>query len=662
MASFDLVDNPFSILAVSPRSKIADIEDAFEDAIIDDPQAEPRLLRTKQELLTPATRLSAELAWLSELAPTRSAKIIVQIKARDLTALKKALPDLPPLSRANLAADCAERFGNVEVVDALIRAHSETNAELVAAWLNSVHSAAGFARVETAGVSDALRTLRRRHAAAALSAIVAQAEPASALALLLEEHRDPHDPFLRDLMREYDQWSSPHLGAIEQEVESALASVLDEHHDGPDRLIRALKSWDELCQPAQIFAQSLELDEERSLRIYRKVRGGCIDLANEQGRYEQAREIAAVMLDLFKELPTAVNELGADIATLENLTEQASLEQRLEALKAALTNARDNVRLVAGDLKDRGFGNAGCASVSVQLRQTFSEAVADLSTSKNRDLPLILVRNFALDLHNEDNETAASRALLEAAVKIAPPQDPDLTSRIEADLKTLRDTEVERRLILAVEAKRFNDASNIIDDMLRAGTGDREQLLQLQAGIKQRRNKRLWTWLGWGAAAIFVIYLVSNEGSGSGSSTGSDPSAGYTVLPDSSSATDPAPTSEPESVEVPAASSDGAEPVAPADAGESVSMPPIGTQNVLDASQLRYCAFEKVRLNAMQPIIVNGGEQATSQFNLRVDDYNARCGSFRYQGEDLEAARSAASLATPQLTTEAETQAREWLQ
>jgi hypothetical protein len=661
MASFDLVNNPFSILAVSPRSKIADIEDAFEDAIIDDPQAEPRLLRTKQELLTPATRLSAELAWLSELAPTRSAKIILQIKARDLTSLKKVLPDLPPLSRANLAADCAERFGSVEVVGALIQAHSETNAELVAASLNSIHSAAGFTRVDAAGVSDAIRALRRRHAAAALSAIVAQAEPARALALLLEEHPDPHDPFLRDLMGEYDQWSSPHLGAIEEDVESALASVLDHHHDGPERLIGALKAWDELCQPAQIFAHSLELDEERSLRIYRKVRGGCIDLANDQGRYEQAREIAAVMLDLFKELPTALNELAADIATLKNLTEQASLEQRLEALKAALLEARENVRLVAVDLKDRGFGSAGCARVSIQLRQAFSEAVADLSTSKNRDLPLVLVRSFALDLHNEDNETAASRALIEAVIEIAPPHDPELASRIEADLKILRDTEVERRLIVAVEAKHFNEASHIIDDMLREGAGDRVQLLQLQAGLKQRRNKRLWTWFGWGAAAVFVIYLVSNEG-GSGSSTAPDPSAGYTVVPESSSASELAPAYEPQSAEAPTASSDELTAASSSDTGDSVSMPPTGTENMLDPSQLRYCAFEKVRLTAMQPIIENGGEQAVSQFNLRVDDYNSRCGSFRYQGGDLEAARSAASLATPQLTTEAEAQAREWLQ
>jgi hypothetical protein len=58
--------------------------------------------------------------------------------------------------------------------------------------------------------------------------------------------------------------------------------------------------------------------------------------------------------------------------------------------------------------------------------------------------------------------------------------------------------------------------------------------------------------------------------------------------------------------------------------------PPIGGGLVLDAAQMRYCLSEKVRVNAVRALVRNEMAPDVTTFNAKVDDYNARCGSFQY--------------------------------
>jgi hypothetical protein len=67
--------------------------------------------------------------------------------------------------------------------------------------------------------------------------------------------------------------------------------------------------------------------------------------------------------------------------------------------------------------------------------------------------------------------------------------------------------------------------------------------------------------------------------------------------------------------------------------------PPAGTGHVLNASQIRYCLAEDIRLEAMRSYLNNYSERAVYAFNLAINDYNSRCGSFRYRSGALQAAR-----------------------
>lgn len=69
--------------------------------------------------------------------------------------------------------------------------------------------------------------------------------------------------------------------------------------------------------------------------------------------------------------------------------------------------------------------------------------------------------------------------------------------------------------------------------------------------------------------------------------------------------------------------------------------PPVGSGLRFSTPQIRYCVYEKVRVEAMRDII-DSNYQVTI-FNHYVDDYNSRCTNFRYRRGSLQAVQSEVS-------------------
>lgn len=68
--------------------------------------------------------------------------------------------------------------------------------------------------------------------------------------------------------------------------------------------------------------------------------------------------------------------------------------------------------------------------------------------------------------------------------------------------------------------------------------------------------------------------------------------------------------------------------------------PPVGTQNILTLAQIRYCLSEDIRVDAAKGVVDTAVESEVDRFNSMVDDYNRRCGSFRYRPGILARART----------------------
>lgn len=68
-------------------------------------------------------------------------------------------------------------------------------------------------------------------------------------------------------------------------------------------------------------------------------------------------------------------------------------------------------------------------------------------------------------------------------------------------------------------------------------------------------------------------------------------------------------------------------------------MPPVGQNLVFSTAQIRYCLAEDIRIDSAKAEINKHIESDVDRFNAMVEDYNRRCGSFRYRSGALESAR-----------------------
>lgn len=131
----------------------------------------------------------------------------------------------------------------------------------------------------------------------------------------------------------------------------------------------------------------------------------------------------------------------------------------------------------------------------------------------------------------------------------------------------------------------------------------------------------------WGrvvvAALVVGVIVLINWGSGGGSqSSGVSPTAYSAPVPEAySTPSNPYLMAAPDVLrEQPPAPGDG--------------------YRVLSESEIRYCLAEDIRMAAASSALNRYDGSAVSLFNLHVDDYNARCGNYRYRDAAMANARS----------------------
>lgn len=74
-------------------------------------------------------------------------------------------------------------------------------------------------------------------------------------------------------------------------------------------------------------------------------------------------------------------------------------------------------------------------------------------------------------------------------------------------------------------------------------------------------------------------------------------------------------------------------------AGLKESMPPVGQGLVFSVPQIRYCIAEDIRVESARKVLDSISDDDMSRFNAMVDDYNSRCGNYRYRRGTLESAQ-----------------------
>ena len=89
-------------------------------------------------------------------------------------------------------------------------------------------------------------------------------------------------------------------------------------------------------------------------------------------------------------------------------------------------------------------------------------------------------------------------------------------------------------------------------------------------------------------------------------------------------------------------------------------IPPVGRDNILNLPQLRWYFREKIRIETMRDLPTNN--RAIGEFNAMVDNFNSRCGSFRYKQSVLAQAQKDIDAIRDQIVADAkrDAAARGW--
>jgi hypothetical protein len=640
--AFNLLTSPFVQLDVSMRATRAEIIKAQQKAVLDGDIEERDLDRMLATLTAPRDRLRAEVAFLPGKTPAQARSIIAKLKGPDD------------------GSDCGDGWDGVNVIAhlignggdigrslALLQKGDADHAPAVTADINAARQVSGFGNVTEAAVRDAINTQLAEYADVLAERLAAN-ESGRALAATIVEvciGEIGSRVMLAAFVQAYSRRTAPLLRSLTEQIEAQAEALRSTAKLSDANILAAsIGTWDAVRQPVQNWDEAHGIDEPETKQLGDMIRDLCISLANERGAYNAALIVSRALHDAFGELAGMRDVFAKDVDTLEELAEEARLEQACEPLVAMMNKVRANPTN-AKSLVAAGIAKPSGGARPENWTPVYEAALDACSAGGNSDVPTIIIRNLALELHNEHSETSAAQAITSWLIAYKEKMSPDLFARILSDQHTLIRMQNENELQRLIEAKEFKKAVTLIDRMLdnTNDSGERSTLYSVRKSLEDRIQGQ-GSNVGWwvtGIIAFIVIVANVDRKSSTNNSYDYNPSATTSSeFDDSLSTTEAAPAEDATAADAMAPAADAAAVDPAATAAENVVdatevKPDPGYSQSFSISSLRYCLRQKERLNAAETAVSNTSSSEIDGFNAAVEDFNNRCGSFRYLPSDM---------------------------
>lgn len=608
MAKFDLTKNPFVALRTSPRAKRAEIEDAYQDALLDaqDASEEAALNKALQALISPKERIESELAFFIDASPSTAKAALAG--AGDPSFHPDDL--IGGLDLANFFAhQCNALSGDSRVNNALklINSYDDVLVSPVSEALNATRLISGFGLIDEASVKTELSKLARVHSKIIHDSLLSEPVGLAKLAELsanLSDVPPQRRSLLELLLQDYETNVASQLEAAADRVRAALEQVLAAplSPEYISLLDTELTNWDELAQPLQNADRARGIDERHSNELFRDVREACLRLANDDGYFKQALEISGIASRVFSELPEASAKLAEDVEALRGIVAIAEAMEQLENLLSLLEKGKKRLASVGSILRKSGFQSKAKSPVGpiydefIRLVETND---AQVGTAAGR-----VILNLAIELSNECEDNAAAVILCVEVLRLSASMADEFVQKLGSNLKTLQDNADFAAAKSAVQRNAFHEAEIIIDRMIeRSDDENLATLLGMKNVIAARRRERFKTMIGWAVVVAIGFGIVAL----------SDGRENDQVYPD---------PAEDISVTAPSATPPIETPPSPNLSGSTLTLP-----------ELRYCERQGARLEKVQNRDLSNEQIA--RYNAAVEDFNSRCQNARYNVSDM---------------------------
>ncbi len=631
---FGLLENPFTILNVTPRSTKKDIRDAVDDARLsaeEGVEAERRVDNAQQALIAPNERLRAELSYLLELRPAEAKKALRSRTFQDWLSVAQGAAGLSRLNALVEALSKASDIGNVgSAFRDLVAGWSEVSLKAIVTQINEDRAVAGFSEVQPADVRVAAAELRGFHASKALEAIDRVGNLPAFLADLLTSTLLPEkragEAFVTAALDEYAKRVG---GALANSADRALATLESYSTSGSDAdyalFERALEAWDALAQPLQLASEAKGADEAHSKELYEQIRSKAIDLANDEDRHHEALQITKLSERVFAELPWAAEALKKDAQTLNNVIADKTRNQHLLPLAAALKEAREDLFWTSRHLSAHGFSSSAPNPIG-SIWKAYVGLLSHDVDQEVRDIGANLVRNLSITLFNERQEPLQAKMLTSQLAADADWFSQDVRDQISEDDEYLNRSVMLQLLLDTMKREEWKRAKELCESLIDISpASELDGLHKIEGIIDQKISARNFNRIVWGGIAAAVIGLiVFNDG---GSSNYDD-----VAYEEAAVAEDEYSTSGDTAADAEAVPAENLEPLE-----EEVPPSPYSV-GALSLAELRYCLRQSERLDAARALVESYGQQ--TRFNSAISDFNSRCSSFQYRESDMAVVQS----------------------
>jgi len=411
---FLLESNAFFSLGASPNSTSDEINELAEDAEFDGNIPEDIVQRAKNALLVPNLRLDEELSYLLGQSEQQVQKVITDLKSGTLSLQASAYKHYSDISRLNILAHSFSRNMNQAEILEYMNLWRGIDEEETINLINDSRHKSGMPKVSDEQFNIALGSLRARHSAAFNSGLWKTEKPGAVMEVIVEDELKVSSPskFLDVLIRDFDERSEPSLVLIEKSIDQEIeaAERVDTKLWGAIyKISDLLVDWDDVNQAVQLYEQSKGLEEGRSKRIYQKIRSLSLLLANDNGKIEEAKYLSEASLRTFPELEVVASELKADLNVLNELAMDKRLGSIIQPLMDASAAAKLKPALLAKQILSAGITGVSRRKPLKILKSEFEAVVGNPDTAL---FGFQVLRDVALFLHNDHNQTAASLRLI----------------------------------------------------------------------------------------------------------------------------------------------------------------------------------------------------------------------------------------------------------
>jgi hypothetical protein len=363
-------------------------------------------------------------------------------------------------------------------------------------------------------------------------------------------------------------------------------------------------------------------------------------------QFEGAAKVVAIASEVFSHLPRAADQMAEDAKQLVELRNDQLAEELLTPLFEACEQANQSHRSVESEILKAGSGSVGSAR---SLFDLFAKTVSSTAKLPFSDAPWRLVRGVAISLNNDSSSPLAADKLIQGLLDHATHSAPtaEMLAALKEDQRTVRKNQVENDLTKSLQGQKWREAEQLADRLLTLETDDENlkmvRSLRDGAAAKRKAGTRVrWFWgiviVGGGLWA-----MVANS---NGPQT-----APYRSPPSSSNSPTWPQTSPPAQATPPT-------PQKTESFDTSEVVPTIGTGNSLSRTNIRYCSFQRVRLEAARSSVQSGVQG--QRFSAAIADYNSRCSDYRYRQSDEDAVDAELLGKRPSLEAEGRALAASW--